>query len=150
MPAEIVNLQKSMRLPRKAIREAVDLVAREELERDVLVSLAFVTDRHMARVNEQWLRHHGPTDVISFPLAEKHAGPDDVFGELVISTDRALDEARKRGLSSRRELLLYVVHGMLHLAGFDDLKARDAKRMHRREEEILRALGEANPRSNRP
>jgi probable rRNA maturation factor len=135
---EIVNLQSSMRVPRAAIRRAVERVMREDLARTVRVSVAVVTDPRIAEMNREWLSHEGPTDVITFDLAgETGDAGDDVFGEIVISADRALDEARRRGTAPARELVLYAVHGMLHLSGYDDLSPADARRMHRREAEIL-------------
>ncbi len=134
MAVEIVNRQKTMRVPRAAIRAALRRVMTEELGRELDVSVAVVTDREIARLNEAFLGHAGPTDVISFSLGED-AGP---FGEIVISADRAVDEARRRRIEAPRELLLYAVHGMLHLAGYDDRTVRQARRMHRREAEVLR------------
>ena len=149
MAVEIVNLQKSMRLPRRAIARAIALVSREELGRDVRVSVAVVTDARIAELNRAWLGHEGPTDVLSFALGDGRPGGDDVFGEIVISADRAIEEARRRGLDPEREFLLYAVHGMLHLAGYDDTTPAKAKRMHRREAEMLRRLGKPARRAVR-
>ena len=157
MPVDIVNLQRTMRVPRAAIRRALAVVMREDLGREVRVSLAVVTDRRIEELNRAWLSHEGPTDVITYELADAADGPgpsgprsasgsrgpaaaDDVFGEIVISADRALEEAKRRGLDPARELVLYAVHGMLHLSGYDDLTTADARRMHRRETAVLRTL----------
>ncbi len=142
---EIVNLQHVMPAPRAAIRKALRIVMREEIGREVDVSVALVDDRHIARLNERFLGHEGPTDVISFSLGED-AG---VFGEIVISAERARDEARRRRLAPAGELLLYAVHGMLHLAGHDDATPAEARRMHRREAEILRRFGALRPSRGR-
>ncbi len=136
MSIEIVNRQKTMRVPRSAVRAALRRVMIDELGCELDVSVAVVTDREIARLNEAFLGHAGPTDVLSFALGED-GGP---FGEIVISADRAVDEARRRRLDPRRELLLYAVHGMLHLAGYDDATRAARARMRRREAEVLRAL----------
>lgn len=134
MAVEIVNRQKTLRVPRAVVRAAVMRVMIEELGRRVDVSLAFVTDAEIAGLNGKFLGHPGPTDVITFALGEDEGA----FGEIVISADRAADEARRRRLDPMRELTLYAVHGMLHLAGYDDTTAADARRMHRREAAVLR------------
>ena len=84
----------------------------------------------MARLHEQFLGRKGPTDVLSFP-----------DGEIVVSGDTALREARSRGVEPLHELVLYVVHGALHLAGHDDRRPRDRARMRDAERRILRELG---------
>ncbi len=68
------------------------------------------------------------------------ASPAGPFGEIVISADRAVEEARRRRLDPRRELLLYAVHGMLHLVGYDDATPAARARMRRREAEVLRNI----------
>ena len=71
----------------------------------------------------------GPTDVITFQ-----------HGEIVISADTARRQARQFGTSLLHELQLYLVHGLLHLRGFDDRRPGEAKRMARRQERIVRQL----------
>ena len=94
------------------------------------MTVALVDDRTMARLHEQFLGKKGPTDVLSFP-----------DGEIVVSGDTALREARSRGVEPLHELVLYVVHGALHLDGHDDRKPKDRSRMRDAERRILRKLG---------
>ncbi len=101
------------------------------------VSVALVDDRRIAELNRLYLRHDGPTDVLSFPLSEG-AG---VAGEVVVSVERAVAVASRRNKDAVGEVLLYVVHGCLHLLGYDDRTPGDAKRMHGRENQILTSLG---------
>ncbi len=68
-------------------------------------------------------------------------GGHDVAGEVVVCVPEAVRQARLRGTEPERELLLYALHGMLHLSGFDDKTAKAYRRMHRKEDEILIALG---------
>ena len=99
------------------------------------VSIALVDDATIQVVNRRHLAHDWPTDVISFRLSD----PDEplLSGELVISVERAASVARQFGVDPRAELALYVVHGLLHLCGYDDLAASDVDAMRRRESEIL-------------
>lgn len=96
--------------------------------RDVVVAL--VDDRTIARLHERFLGVKGPTDVLSFP-----------HGEIVASGETASREARARGIDPRHELLLYVVHGALHLAGHRDDGRHDRGLMREAERRALRALG---------
>lgn len=103
------------------------------------LSIAFVTDAAIRKINRRFLGHDWATDVISFPL------DSDLLGELVISAPFARAEARKRGISEREELLRYVVHGILHLRGYDDHAPADRKRMWARQERELRAFFRKSP-----
>jgi probable rRNA maturation factor len=104
------------------------------------LSIAVVTDAEIHLLNRSYLKHDYPTDVISFPLREG-SDPDPLLGEVIVSADRARHEARQRGLAFEDELARYVVHGTLHLLGYDDREAEKRERMHARQEEILRKLG---------
>ena len=104
------------------------------------LDVALVDDRTMARLNWQFLRHRGPTDVITFPAGDR--SEDDVLGEIVISVDRAREQARRHGHPVRREVALLLVHGILHLHGYDDQTSRQAARMHARAETILERVFE--------
>jgi probable rRNA maturation factor len=107
------------------------------------LSIALVDGGTIRAINRSHLGHDWPTDVISFPLSE----PNDpvLAGELVVSAEMAATTAAEIGVDPRDELALYVVHGLLHLCGYDDLSEEDAARMRRREGEVLAALGRPNP-----
>ena len=81
------------------------------------VSLAIVDDRTIQQLNRQYLDHDEPTDVLSF-LLEREVGR--LEGEIVVSRDTAASSAPAYGWTPADELLLYVIHGALHLVGFDD------------------------------
>jgi len=107
------------------------------------ISIALVDDRTIHTINCRHLEHDYPTDVISFVLSD----PDDpVFsGELVVSTEMAVKMARRDGIEPWTELILYIIHGLLHLCGFDDLSEPGATAMRLREGELLEAEGLAHP-----
>ena len=81
------------------------------------------------------------TDVITFPLEEPLEGILD--GEIVISTDTAIRQAAERNCSALREVYLYVVHGLLHLLGHDDLEAKQAEAMNQLQEAHLESWGQS-------
>jgi probable rRNA maturation factor len=103
----------------------------------VWVSVAVVDDDEMQAHNQRHLQHDYPTDVLSFLMADSPG----IEGELLLSADTARREAAARGHPAYHELLLYAVHGVLHLLGFDDHTPGDRRRMRRAERETLQALG---------
>jgi len=106
------------------------------------VSVAVVDDATIAGLNRRHLGHEGPTDVITFGLSDP-GGPE-LSGELVVSAETALRAARGVGVDPWDELALYVVHGLLHLCGYDDLGDGDRAAMRRREGFVLSRLGLPN------
>lgn len=107
-------------------------------------NLVFVGDRAMARINRDFVGHEGTTDVITFNYLESGETPDgdETAVELVICPDVASREgAARRDSSYGRELALYMVHGILHCSGYDDLEPEARRRMRRAERRVMQALG---------
>ncbi len=97
----------------------------------------------MAALHKRFLGVSGPTDVLSFDLGSDLESRY-IEGEVVVCTDVAKRRTLRAGhalQAARGELALYVVHGILHLAGYDDHDPADFQRMHKREDEILNELG---------
>lgn len=90
--------------------------------------MAIVSDRRMAKVHREFMGIPGPTDVITFH-----------HGEIVISADTAQGFASEYGQTVDREVARYLIHGLLHLAGYDDHTTKERARMHRLQERVLRA-----------
>lgn len=101
------------------------------------VDIAVVDSRQMAQLNRKYLKRSGPTDVLSFDLSDSPAG--NIVAQLVICGEIAAQEARARHIGQQREILLYVLHGLLHVLGYDD-QTDDAPRMFCRQEELLCAF----------
>ena len=118
-------------------------VLRRERVKDALLSIAFVTDRRIAALNREHLGHAGPTDVISFGFAPV-ASARSLVGDVYIAPGVARRNAREHGGSVREELMRLVVHGVLHVVGHDhpDGETRYASPMWRRQERLLRSLGD--------
>lgn len=135
----IASPQEIVPLDRGRLREVARLVLAAENMADYEISLAFVDNPTIHRLNKQYLNHDEPTDVLSFPLSDPHARK--LAGELVIGVEVALEQAQARGHDVHAELALYVIHGLLHLCGYDDKAAKDAKIMRARERHFLRELG---------
>lgn len=104
--------------------------------RDYTLGIYLVGAPEMARLNETFLRHEGPTDVITFDYRERaEPGP---HGEILVCLDVAVEQAGRYGTSWTSELLRYVIHGLLHLQGFDDRTAAARRRMKRVENRLVR------------
>ena len=108
--------------------------------KNVSLSIAVVDDEQMSQLHEQYKNVTGTTDVLTFDLCDDESELD-VDGEVIICADVAQRQAVVRGHETRLELLLYAVHGLLHLSGYDDLSEADALRMHAREDELLTKAG---------
>lgn len=118
----------------KLVLRIADFTLRSEgLERGEL-SIALVGDQDMQRLNRDYRGLNETTDVLSFPLGE------DDLGEVIISWPRAREQAREFGHSLNRELGFLLVHGILHLLGYDHQKKEDREVMRNKEEEILSRL----------
>ncbi|MEM8736465.1 MAG: rRNA maturation RNase YbeY [Planctomycetota bacterium] len=106
--------------------------------KSLTASIAIVDDPTIHRINRDHLNHDWPTDVISFVF---DANDDSVNGEVIASYDTAARLAVKAGWATEDELLLYVAHGLLHLAGFDDIEEQDRQKMRSAEMDLLTDLG---------
>lgn len=130
---------------RSRVERVADRVLRAEGVRDALLSIAFVSDREIAGLNWGHLRHRGATDVLSFGFAPgARGGP--IIGDVYIAPGVARRNAVAHGRGVREETLRLVVHGVLHVLGYDhpvDASRYDSP-MWRRQERLLRsALGAA-------
>ena len=137
---------EAVRIPvaRARVTALAEGVLRREGVRNALLSIAFVTDRHIAALNREHLRHSGPTDVISFGFAR--VGPRGaVVGDVYIAPGVARRNALAHGRGVREELLRLVVHGVLHVLGHDhpEDESRYESSMWKRQERLLRTLGAA-------
>ena len=134
---EIADRQNELPLRRRPIRRVV----RQTLEEQGIgadLSIAVVADEEMADLNKRFLNRDGITDVIAFPYG-KEAGR--VCGEIVVNASQAVRQAAGRAHSAEDELLLYVVHGLLHLLGHDDHDPQRMRLMREAERRILEKCG---------
>jgi probable rRNA maturation factor len=122
---------------RRNIQAAHRLVRRCPLRE---MSVALVNDVIMSSLHQQFMNLPAPTDVLSFPLEMDQRGRA-TSGEVVICVPEARRRAAIDGTSVPNELLLYAIHGLLHLSGMDDRTQRGFAQMHRMEDQILVRLG---------
>lgn len=150
MNVVIVNRQRTKRINPRLLKQLV-LALFAELEiAEAELGISLVAAREMALVNETFLQHEGSTDVITFdhtdnvpPVSRRQDKLDfpagcrkHVHGELFICVDDAIQQAKEFKTKWQSEVVRYVVHGVLHLLGYDDLKP-DLRRVMKREENRL-------------
>jgi probable rRNA maturation factor len=139
---------------RRMTAAAAELAGLHDVPGGVCVS--FLSPAGIERVNEDFLGHHGPTDVISFDYRSKDdpgfEDETDVFDEaddadpsieLIVCPAVAYEQAVKRGLPYAEEVALYVAHGLLHAAGYDDLNPKAKRVMRRAEKRVMAGLRKA-------
>jgi probable rRNA maturation factor len=127
-------------LDAEPLRDAVCAALRLHHVTACQLSLVVVDDARIAALNTKYLGRADPTDCLAFDLRDVSL-TDAVEGEIVVSWETARREAAARELNLQAELTLYVIHGLLHLLGYDDRDAQQAARMHRTEDRILTSLG---------
>ncbi len=137
MTLTITNRQRKVPLDLPRLRHLTDLALSDCLaapgpdETPLLagldaVEVSILSPREMARVHREFLSLPGPTDVITFP-----------YGEVLVCAAVAATQAADHATTLDDELALYVIHGLLHLNGYDDLSPAAARRMHDRQANIL-------------
>ncbi len=126
-----VNVSELEKFAAKVVRRCLHMRRRKttDLRKLRQISVLLVSDRRIASLHQQFLHKAGPTDVLTFQ-----------HGEIFISVETARRHARAFGNSLVRELHLCIVHGLLHLHGFDDRTHSSARRMQRAQEQILREI----------
>jgi len=106
------------------------------------ITIVLSDDTQLQKLNFEFLQINTPTDVLSFPVDEKDPETNERYlGDIVISYPRALVQAAAGGHNVRDELLLLVVHGVLHLLGYDHSQEGEKRVMWERQSEILKELG---------
>jgi probable rRNA maturation factor len=149
----IANRQRAVRLNTRLLRSITKSLLTELLSLDKFdLAIQIVRAPGMARINQTFLQHEGSTDVITFNYAEnsspvtRHAARL-LHGEIFICIDDAIAQAREFRTAWQSELARYVIHGVLHLRGFDDLRPADRRKMKREENRLLKEVSRLFPLS---
>lgn len=123
-------------------RAALETLRQSDAPSKAELSIFLTSDSHLQALNQQHLGIDAPTDVLSFPADETDPDTGDLYlGDILISYPRAQAQASAGGHSTKDELQLLVVHGVLHLMGYDHADAEGKKRMWSAQEKILSAIG---------
>jgi probable rRNA maturation factor len=140
----ISNRQRAVRLNTRLLRNLTKTLLTELLSLEKFeLAICILRAPEMAALNETFLQHEGSTDVITFNYAENSKPKTQnaklaVHGEIFICIDDALAQAREFRTTWQSELARYVIHGVLHLRGYDDIRAADRRKMKREENRLLK------------
>jgi probable rRNA maturation factor len=139
---DVSDRQDILRVSPRWLDRIVRAALRAEGVERAAIGISLVDDRRIAAIHRRWLGVPGPTDVITFDLSAG-GGPRaaGLAGDLVVSVETARRMGPAVGWTAHRELAYYVVHGLLHLAGYDDHAAADRRAMRARERVVMRACG---------
>lgn len=135
----VKNQQESVPLDFQGLKAAARAVLEGEGVAAAKVAFAFMDDATIHLLNKRHLDHDEPTDVLTFPYSPP--GAKKLEGDIAIGAEVGRRQAVERGHDVHAELCLYVIHGCLHLCGYDDKSPRDAAEMRVKEREYLSKLG---------
>jgi probable rRNA maturation factor len=144
MQVLIEDRQKRYNLAKNDIRTTARRVLNALGCPDAQLSVLIVSDAQIAELNQTYLNHEGPTNVISFPMQE---GPfadisPDLLGDVVISVDTAHHEACTAGMQTMERFNELLIHGILHLVGYDHVNSEEAAAvMQQKSDELMKLIG---------
>ena len=141
MPVEIVRKEAggtfSNRDLKRIALKVLELVEQSQAE----LSLALVNNREIRKLNAKYRQKDYPTDVLSFPAANELPIGVRLLGDVVISVEKAAEQAKQRGRTLNEEMVTLLIHGIVHLLGYDHERSpKDARIMGRLEKRIYQAL----------
>jgi probable rRNA maturation factor len=142
----IENRQRRHQIPLRKLRRAAEMTLNVLGYPESELSVSIVGDRSMRRINREYLGKDRPTNVISFAMNEGEFGAlnPDILGDVVISADTTLREAEAGGMEFSSRLVFLLLHGILHLTGYDHERSgeSEARRMENKELELFGMLEE--------
>lgn len=141
MPVEIVRRGGGKRYPAAKLKRVAATILELLKEDHAELSVALIGNGEMRKLNARYRKKDYPTDVLSFPAAAGMPGGLQLLGDVIISVDKAKEQAKERGRALDDEMTTLLIHGVLHLIGYDhERSAKDARIMGRLEKKIYQAL----------
>jgi probable rRNA maturation factor len=142
MNVVIANRQRTKKINARLLKQIVRELFAELKISEAELEINFVGAKEMAKVNRRFLQHEGSTDVITFDHADgaHSVTRPALHGELFVCVDDAISQAKNFQTSFQSEVVRYIVHGVLHLLGHDDLKPDPRCKMKREENRLVRLL----------
>ncbi len=124
------------------VRRAIEAtLAYEKFEKDTEVSVSFTDNDGIRAINREYRDIDAPTDVLSFPMLDFDDMDNTSIGDIVISLERAAEQAEEFGHSFEREVAFLTVHSVLHLLGYDHMNEVDETDMRARQREVMKVMG---------
>ena len=137
MKITLSNQQKKVIIPNKKIKKLIQAVLKGEgIQESGWINICFVNNRQIKKLNAQFLKINSATDVLAFNLSDKK-NTGTILADIVISAQESRNQARNFKTTPDYELSLYVVHGLLHILGFNDHTPREIKLMRKKESQYV-------------
>ncbi len=141
MPVEIVRRDAGKKHPAAKLKRVAATILKLLKENHAELSVALIGNGEMRKLNARYRKKDYPTDVLSFPAAQDMPDGVRLLGDVIISVDKAKEQAKERGRSLDEEMTTLLIHGVLHLLGYDhERSAKDARIMGRLEKRLFRLL----------
>ena len=144
---EILDVQEAMIVNLEKVRSVCERILDDSGIRSGKISVVLVDGKTIQQYNRDFLQHDYPTDTISFPIEDRR-NEGYLEGDVLVCPEMAMERAKEFDWTAEEEFLLYVVHGMLHLCGFDDTTPKQQATMQEKEREYLATLGIQAPTWN--
>jgi probable rRNA maturation factor len=143
MPVEIIRTGAGEKYPSRAFKKIAQAILVLVGQAEAELSLALIGNTEMQKLNGKYRGKDYPTDVLSFPIDETLPAAHRVLGDVVISVQMARQQAKERGRTTDEEMVTLLIHGIVHLLGYDhERSAQDARVMKRLENKVYRQLCE--------
>jgi probable rRNA maturation factor len=141
MPVEIVRRAAGRKFSSRRLKQVALAVLQLTEQQDAELSLAMIGNAAMQKLNARYRHKNYPTDVLSFPSAKNLPTEARLLGDVIISVDKAVEQAKQRRRTLDQEMATLLIHGIVHLLGYDhERSAKDAQVMTRIEKKITRQL----------
>ena len=141
MPVGIVRRRGGHKFPSRRLKQIAEVILKLLKQDDAELSIALIGNAEIQKLNARYRRKDYATDVLSFPVDRGLPAELRLLGDVVISVDKAKEQARAHGRKFDQEMTTLLIHGIVHLLGYDhERSAKDARIMERLEKKIYRAL----------
>lgn len=145
MIISVVNNQTSLKIFDQKIKKLILAFFKKEKIKTDEITIYFVDEKTIKKLHKKIFNDASSTDCISIPIdSTQKKCVYHVLGEIFISTDVALKNAKDFKTSALDEITLYIIHSLLHLIGYDDIKEKDIQKMRQKEKEILLFMKKKN------
>ena len=133
----VTNKQRTIPIDLKKVRRQIELILKTLKRAEFEVNVRYVSDREIAKYNEQFRKKQGPTDVLSCPTEDAE---EKILGDILIAPSYVKKDAIQRGVIFEDRMRLMLIHGILHLMGYDHISDADYKVMRAKEISLERKL----------
>jgi probable rRNA maturation factor len=135
----VYNKQKSLKISSPSVKEVVATTLSFYNASCDEIAIHFISTSSICKLHQEFFNDPAPTDCISFPY-DPAGSPGCFLGEVFVCPETARDYVEKKGKDVYEEVMLYIVHGILHLLGWDDLEESDRKKMKKEERRVMKYL----------